>query len=193
MRFRLLDFLQTYLIAKPHNASRRSHGDEATGHESLDARSLGGFGQWDLIVLLGRPDTADHHLNVGQSLDQFLLGGLQVALADLDPAFLQPGDRRLVGGDGTDERIHLLFSISMEEAPLVEGNRTKRPSSSNPLAMEPPVSPAAPTSRTLVFDMVCVCGRDAAGGAVMEMMIERWWCGWELGEGEREREERRKK
>lgn len=33
-------------------------------------------------------------------------------------------------------------------------NRTKRPSSSNPFAMEPPVSPAAPTNSTLVFDIM---------------------------------------
>lgn len=32
--------------------------------------------------------------------------------------------------------------------------RTKRPSSSKPFAMEPPVSPAAPTNKTWVFDML---------------------------------------
>jgi len=32
--------------------------------------------------------------------------------------------------------------------------RTKRPSSSRPFAMEPPVSPAAPTNKTWVFDML---------------------------------------
>lgn len=98
----------SYLIAQPHDTAGRCDGDETTRDEPLDTDFLGRLGQRDLVLLLGGADTADNDFDVGESFNQVLLGRLQVAFADLNPALLQLPDGGFVDRDRANKGDHLL-------------------------------------------------------------------------------------
>lgn len=98
----------TYLIAQPHHPTRRGHGDETAGNESLHTTLLCGLGEGNLILLLSGADAANDDINLCQQLDELLLGRLQVTLADLDAPFLEFNHGGLVYGSGADESVDFL-------------------------------------------------------------------------------------
>lgn len=99
---------ETHLVTQPHDAAGGRDGDETTGNESLDADPLRSLGQGNLVLLLGGADTADDDIDVVQRFNELLLGSLQVAFADLHPAFLQLRDGGLGDGDWADKGEDLL-------------------------------------------------------------------------------------
>lgn len=100
----------SYLITQPHDTARWANGDETTWHESLHTGLFSCFGERNLILLFGRTDAADHHINTSQGLDELLLWGLQVAFSNLASAVLEARDSWLLGRDRANKSDDLLFS-----------------------------------------------------------------------------------
>ena len=146
----------SYLVTQPHDTTRWADGDETTWNESLHTSLFGCLGERDLVLLFGRTDTADNHINTSQRFDEVLLWGLQVAFPNLASPILEARDSWLLGRDRANKSDDLLFSEKSKQlvwgqlVGLEAGPLTKLPVSNSPLAIEPPVSPAAPTSKTLV-------------------------------------------
>jgi hypothetical protein len=87
----------SYLVTQPHDTARWANGDETTGNESLHPGLLGCLGKGNLVLLLGRTDTADDHIDLSQRFDELFLWGLQVAFPDLASPFLEARDGWFLG------------------------------------------------------------------------------------------------
>lgn len=55
--------MSTYFVPQPHDTTRGCHGDETTWNESLNSGPLRSFGKRNLILLLGRTNTADDDID----------------------------------------------------------------------------------------------------------------------------------
>lgn len=100
----------SYLVTQPHDTARWANGDETTWNESLHAGLFRCLGERDLVLLFGRTDTADDHINTSQRLDELLLWGLQVAFPNLASSFLKARDSWLLGGNRANKGDDLLCS-----------------------------------------------------------------------------------
>lgn len=100
----------SYLVTQPHDTTRWADGDETTWNESLHARLFGCLGERDLVLLFGRTDTADNHINTSQRFNELLLWGLQVAFPNLASPILEARDSWLLGRDRANKSDDLLFS-----------------------------------------------------------------------------------
>lgn len=109
----------SYLVTQPHDTTRWADGDETTWNESLHASLFGCLGERDLVLLFGRTNTADNHINTSQRLDELLLWGLQVAFPNLAAPILKARYSWLLGRDRANKSDNLLFirktkAISLE-------------------------------------------------------------------------------
>lgn len=100
----------SYLITQPHDTARWANGDETTRNESLHTGLFRCLGERDLVLLFGRTDAADNHINASQRLDELLLWGLQVAFPNLASSILEARDSWLLGRDWANKGDDLLCS-----------------------------------------------------------------------------------
>lgn len=100
----------SYLVTQPHDTTRWADGDETTWYESLHTGLFGCLGERNLVLLFGRTDAADNHINTGQRLDQLLLWGLQVAFPNLASPILEARNSWLLGRDRANKSDDLLFT-----------------------------------------------------------------------------------
>lgn len=108
-----------------------------------------------MVLLIRWPNAADHDVNSVEDVEKLRLWRFQIAFADYHTTVLQRDKSRLPERCGAYESVNLLAVImttplASEHRPNRSAILTKFPASSKPFAIEPPVSPVAPTSRTFV-------------------------------------------
>jgi hypothetical protein len=154
----------TDLISQIHHPAWSGNSNKCTRHKTLNARLLGCIGQVQLRGLVTGIYSADDHINAFEKRNEVIDGISSVADADLDAFGFELHQNWLVGGRRANESYNFLTNFGSDPGfdfrEWGDGH-TFAPCSRSPARIEDPVSPDAPSKRTLGLPIFFRCCRQA--------------------------------